>query len=73
MKLAEAETVVIMCAEAVPWRCHRSLVGDAMIAQGFEVMDIMSLKSAKPHKLTSFAVVDNKQVTYPATDEPEEE
>lgn len=70
--LADTRKVAIMCAEAVPWRCHRSLVGDAMTVHGFEVVDIMSLKSAKPHSLTKFAVVDGKKVTYPATGGSEE-
>ncbi len=56
---------VIMCAEAVPWRCHRSLIGDALLARGIEVADIMNAKTAKPHTLTSFARVDAERVTYP--------
>ncbi len=60
----EAKTV-IMCAEAVPWRCHRSLVGDALLARGIAVEDIMSEKSSKPHKLTPWARVEGFRVTYP--------
>jgi uncharacterized protein (DUF488 family) len=56
---------VIMCAEAVPWRCHRSLIADALLARGIEVADILSAKPAKPHTLTSFARVDGERVTYP--------
>ncbi|MDQ2944473.1 MAG: DUF488 domain-containing protein [Acidobacteriota bacterium] len=56
---------VIMCAEAVPWRCHRSLVGDALLVRGIEVLDIMNEKSAKPHKLTAWARVDGVQISYP--------
>jgi uncharacterized protein (DUF488 family) len=67
--LAEEAHTAIMCAEAVPWRCHRSLVGDALLVRGFEVLDIMSLTSAKPHKLTPFAVVDGLTITYPEDDE----
>lgn len=63
--LAEATRTAIMCAEAVPWRCHRSLVGDALLVRGFEVRDIMSLTRATPHVLTSFARVDGVQITYP--------
>lgn len=62
---AEAK-VCIMCAEAVPWRCHRSLVADALMARGVRAMHIMSLKAAQPHKLTSFARVRGERVTYPA-------
>ncbi len=55
----------IMCAEAVPWRCHRSMIGDALVVRGVEVLDIMSKTSAKPHTLTSFAKVDGTSVSYP--------
>lgn len=65
--LAAKRTVAIMCAEAVPWRCHRSLIGDALIARKIKVVDIMSQTSAKPHELTSFARVDGTRVSYPAT------
>ncbi|WP_394275470.1 DUF488 family protein [Luteococcus sp.] len=64
-ELARAHCVAIMCAEAVPWRCHRSMVGDAMLVRGFEVLDIMGLGKATPHKLTRFAVVERTQITYP--------
>ena len=56
---------VIMCAEAVPWRCHRSLIADALLARGIEVADILTTKAAKPHTLTSFARVVGERVTYP--------
>lgn len=55
----------IMCAEAVPWRCHRSLIGDALLARDVRVLDIMSATSAKEHTLTSFARVDGRRVWYP--------
>ena len=66
VQLAGKKPVAIMCAEAVPWRCHRSLVGDALLVRGIEVLDIMSLKAAKPHTLTSFAQVDGRSISYPA-------
>ncbi|MDP8990679.1 MAG: DUF488 domain-containing protein [Acidobacteriota bacterium] len=56
---------VIMCAEAVPWRCHRSLIADALLARGLAVADILSTKPAQPHALTSFARIDGGKVTYP--------
>lgn len=56
---------VIMCAEAVPWRCHRSLVGDAATVRGVEVRDIMSQTKSLEHHLTSFAKVEGTQITYP--------
>jgi uncharacterized protein (DUF488 family) len=64
---AEVERTAIMCAEAVSWRCHRSLVADALTARGIEAREIVSETKATPHKLTSFAKVDHGEVTYPAT------
>lgn len=66
MHLASKKPTAIMCAEAVPWRCHRSLIADALTVRGWQVMDLMSEHSAKPHTLTSFAQVKGKKVTYPA-------
>jgi DNA-3-methyladenine glycosylase II len=66
--LAREQTVALMCAEAVPWRCHRSLVADALMARGAHVADISSARRATPHRMTSFAVVKNRRVTYPAAD-----
>jgi uncharacterized protein (DUF488 family) len=63
--IAEASPTAIMCAEAVPWRCHRSLIGDALLVRGFEVADIFSATSARPHTLTSFARVSGTEITYP--------
>lgn len=65
-ELARARPTVIMCSEAVPWRCHRSLVGDAMLVRGFEVIDLISRTSARPHKLTGWARVHGLDVEYPA-------
>lgn len=65
IKISKKETIAIMCAEAVPWRCHRSLVGDALLVQGIEVLDIFSIGKTKEHKLTSFAKVKRMQITYP--------
>ena len=69
--LASAAPTVIMCAEAVPWRCHRALIADAMLVRGWRVLDIMSETSATPHELTAFARVEGTRITYPATgDQP---
>ena len=65
VELASAERCVLMCAEAVPWRCHRSLIGDALLVRGFRVEDIIGLKGRKPHVLTVFAHVFDMQITYP--------
>jgi uncharacterized protein (DUF488 family) len=65
--IAHEKTVVIMCSEAVPWRCHRSLIADALLVRGIDVTDIYSITSAKPHTLTPWAVVKNRTITYPAS------
>jgi uncharacterized protein (DUF488 family) len=67
--LAEEKTVTIMCAEAVPWRCHRSLIADALTIQGWQVLHIQSRKTASPHKLTPFLKVQDGKITYPAPEE----
>jgi uncharacterized protein (DUF488 family) len=56
--IKQKQNVAIMCAEAVPWRCHRSLIADAAIVRGIAVLDIISPTSVHIHKLTSFAVID---------------
>jgi uncharacterized protein (DUF488 family) len=56
----------IMCAEAVPWRCHRSLIADALLSRGWVVRHIMTLENADEHRLTSFAVFDAGRLIYPA-------
>jgi uncharacterized protein (DUF488 family) len=63
---AEGRRTVAMCAEAVPWRCHRSLIADAALARGIPVLHIMSAEKADPHKLTTFARVEGERVTYPS-------
>ena len=65
--LARRTRVAIMCAEAVPWRCHRSLIADALVARGHSVRHIMSAGQAELHKMTRFARVDAGRVTYPAS------
>jgi uncharacterized protein (DUF488 family) len=57
--------VAMMCAEAVPWRCHRSLVADALGVRGVPVVEILSESSYRMHKLTSFAQVEGVRITYP--------
>jgi hypothetical protein len=60
-----APRTVIMCAEAVWWRCHRQLVADALVARGVEVRHISTDRAAPPHELTEFARVDDGKVSYP--------
>lgn len=69
MKLAETKPSALMCAEAVPWRCHRSLVSDALVIRGFQVLEIVSASPPRLHKLTPFARVRGMRITYP-TDKP---
>jgi uncharacterized protein (DUF488 family) len=64
--LAKQERVVLMCAEAVPWRCHRSLIADALLARGINANEITSRIRTRLHSLTPFARVQGTRVTYPA-------
>jgi uncharacterized protein (DUF488 family) len=64
IELAERKTSTVMCAEALPWRCHRSLIGDALIVRGFTVEDLLS-GTARPHRLTSWAKVEDLRIIYP--------
>jgi uncharacterized protein (DUF488 family) len=66
IRLSAVKPSALMCAEAVPWRCHRSLVADALTARKFPVEHILSVSRANKHKLTSFARVRGKKVTYPS-------
>ena len=64
-ELAISERCALMCAEAVPWRCHRSMIGDALLVLGVQVEDIIGPKDRKPHVLTTFALVDGTHIIYP--------
>ena len=66
VELARNHAVAIMCAEAVPWRCHRSLIGDALLVRGVSVKDIMSETDTRRHALTPWAQVEGTSVRYPA-------
>ena len=66
LSLAQQWRVAIMCAEAVPWRCHRSLIADALFARGVGVEHIISAGPAQPHRPTPFARIEGLCVTYPA-------
>jgi uncharacterized protein (DUF488 family) len=65
IRLARSNRICLMCAEAVPWRCHRSLIADALQVRSLSVEHIMSKTKTQPHKLTPFARVDGTQITYP--------
>lgn len=62
----------LMCAEAVPWRCHRSLIADALLVRGLQVEEIVDGKRAQPRKLTPFARVEGLTLTYPPPPDAEE-
>jgi uncharacterized protein (DUF488 family) len=67
--LPEIERTIVMCAEAVPWRCHRSLIADAVTARGMLVEDVMvkadGESARRPHAMTAFAQVRESKVWYP--------
>ncbi len=67
--LAREGAVAIMCAEAVPWRCHRSLLADALLARGVVVEHVIGPGRTRPHCLTPFARIDGRRVTYPTAGE----
>lgn len=70
---ASESILAIMCAEAVPWRCHRSLIGDALSVRGFEVIDIIGHGKSQPHRLTPFAKVKGVSLVYLEPTEGEED
>jgi len=66
MEEAGRGQVAVMCAEAVPWRCHRSLIADALVVRGVGVEHIMNAPRRRPHVLTPWARVDGTRLTYPS-------
>jgi uncharacterized protein (DUF488 family) len=69
-ELARGHTTTIMCAEALPWRCHRSLIADALTVAGWRVYHIMSKTPAREHTLTPFLHVERGMLTYPGEERP---
>ena len=65
---AKEHRIALMCAEAVPWRCHRLLIGDALTVRGIRTEDIMSISRRQVHALTAFAKVRGTKITYPTED-----
>ena len=65
IELARHDRVALMCAEAVPWRCHRSLIADALVVHGVTTCEIVNLHRLQAHKLTPFARVSNHDISYP--------
>ena len=68
VKLTASRRCALMCAEAVPWRCHRSLISDALLVRGVRVENIIGSHGRKAHAMTSFAHVEGLVVTYPAAE-----
>ena len=68
LALAVGHTLAIMCAEAVPWRCHRSLIADALTARGFETWEIIGRGQPRLHVMTPFARLKGDRVFYPLAD-----
>lgn len=70
MAYSTDKRTAIMCAEAVPWRCHRSLIADALVNRGWDIQHIMSPEKATSHVLTSFAHFEKGTLTYPKPSDP---
>ncbi len=68
-KIAETKRCALMCAEALPWRCHRNLISDALSARKWKVYHIQNSNTAKRHKRTSFAKIKKRLIFYPASDD----
>ncbi len=66
IELAGRERLALMCAETLPWRCHRSLIADALTVRGIQVQHIISPPGLQAHRLTPFARVEGARITYPA-------
>ena len=65
IQLAKKERIALMCAEALPWRCHRSLISDALKIRGIKVVHVMSLTQSRDHVLTPWIKVEDTNITYP--------
>jgi uncharacterized protein (DUF488 family) len=71
MALARERRSALLCAEALPWRCHRSILADAFIARGWDVFEIVSDKEARVRKLPEFARLEGERVVYDRLDQPD--
>ncbi len=65
IEISRSKRITLMCAEAVPWRCHRNLIGDALLVRKVNVKHIISASDVREHKVTSFARVEGTSITYP--------
>lgn len=68
LRVANESVPAIMCSEAVPWRCHRRLITDALIVAGVEVFDIMTVSSTRRANMNEFALVRDGKITYPGSE-----
>ena len=66
IELAQHDRIALMCAEAVPWRCHRSLIADALLVHGVSACEIVSTTRLRAHRLTPFARVRGERIDYPS-------
>jgi uncharacterized protein (DUF488 family) len=73
IRLSRRERIVLMCAETLPWRCHRSLVADALVIRGIRVEHILSLNHHQPHSLTPFGKAQGTRIIYPPQEIKESE
>jgi uncharacterized protein (DUF488 family) len=64
LRLAAERQTAVMCAEAVPWRCHRQLLSDALVVRGVDAVHVLDVAAAKPHRLTAFARVEGDRIVY---------
>jgi uncharacterized protein (DUF488 family) len=71
MALARERRSALLCAEALPWRCHRSILADAFIARGWDVFEIVSDRDARVRKLPEFARLEGERVVYDRLDQPD--
>lgn len=67
IEIASEMPAAILCAEAVPWRCHRSLIADTLLVRGWEVREILNVTKWQPHAMTPFAKVSGQLVSYPVS------
>jgi len=65
MKLLQRRRIALMCAETLPWRCHRSLIADAIEVRGIKVAHILNSTRLQPHRMTPFAQVNGTRLVYP--------
>ncbi len=64
LELSQGRRAALMCAEALPWKCHRSLIADALVVRGVEVLDVLSAREARPHRLPAFARHERRRIVY---------